>query len=52
MLQNADHTFSHIDEASEVRLAGLTDSVAGASFVEAGRLYVEFYRAPRPEEGA
>ncbi|MBX7191393.1 MAG: CRTAC1 family protein [Sandaracinaceae bacterium] len=34
MLQNADHTFSHIDEASEVRLAGLTDSVAGASFVD------------------
>ncbi len=34
MLQNPDHTFRHIDEASPVRLDGLVDTVAGASFVD------------------
>jgi hypothetical protein len=34
MLQNADHTFSHFDELSDVRLNGFTDTVAGASFVD------------------
>jgi hypothetical protein len=34
MLQNPDHTFSHADEFSEVRMAMFTDTVAGASFVD------------------
>ncbi len=34
MLQNADHTFTHIDELSDVRMAMFTDTVAGASFVD------------------
>ncbi len=34
MLQNPDHTFSHFDELSDVRLNGFTDTVAGASFVD------------------
>jgi hypothetical protein len=34
MLQSPDHTFSHADELSEVRMAMFTDTVAGASFVD------------------
>lgn len=34
MLQNPDHTFTHIDEASDVRLGSFIDTVAGASFVD------------------
>lgn len=34
MLQGPDHTFSHSDELSDVRLDGLTDTVASASFVD------------------
>lgn len=34
MLQNPDHTFSHADELSDVRMAMFVDTVAGASFAD------------------